>query len=188
MPSSIEWNPGSIPPGIFLRTKGQPKAKDIKNNEATHTPHVLIASFLTVLSFTPNLFKGYPLPSLILYSPNLSVFVDESCDFGINKKSSPYYIITMIFHDQSFNIQEQIDKLEYELSRLGYEKHVVHTEPLIMRRGEYGYLAPSERRAIFQKIYHFTVRSNIRYKQFYFDKKEFINTFELRARIAVAKA
>ena len=53
-----------------------------------------------------------------------------------------------------------------------------------MRRGEYGYLSPMERKTIFQKIYHFAIRSNIRFKQFYFDKKEFTNTFELRARIA----
>ncbi|MBR2067237.1 MAG: DUF3800 domain-containing protein [Solobacterium sp.] len=70
---------------------------------------------------------------------NLSVFVDESGDFGMNKKSSPYYIITMVFHDQSFNMQDQIARLENELTNLGYKDHVVHTEPLIMRRGEYGY-------------------------------------------------
>ena len=47
-------------------------------------------------------------------------------------------------------IKKQIDRLEYELSKLGYENHVVHTEPLIMRRGEYGYLSPMERKTIFQ--------------------------------------
>ena len=115
---------------------------------------------------------------------NISVFVDESGDFGMNKKSSPYYIITMVFHDQNFDIQDKIARLENELSNLGYKDHVVHTEPLIMRRGEYGYLSPLERKAIFQKIYHFAIRCKIKYKQFYFDKKEFKDVFELRARIA----
>lgn len=114
----------------------------------------------------------------------LSVFVDESGDFGMNNKSSPYYIITMVFHDQSFDIQDKIIRLEKELSNLGYKDHVVHTEPLIMRRGEYGYLSPLERKTIFQKMYHFAIKSKIRYKQFYFDKKEFKDVFELRARIA----
>lgn len=31
----------------------------------------------------------------------ISVFVDESGDFGEYEKHSPYYIVTMVFHDQS---------------------------------------------------------------------------------------
>ena len=114
----------------------------------------------------------------------LSIFVDESGDFGMSKNSSPYYVITMVFHDQYFDIQNQIDRLENELSSLGYRNHVVHCDPLIMRRGEYGYLSPLERKAIFQKLYHFAIRCNIRYKQFYFVKKEVKDVFDLRARIA----
>ena len=114
----------------------------------------------------------------------LSVFVDESGDFGMSENSSPYYVITMVFHDQGFDIQDQISRLEKELANLGYKDHVVHSEPLIMRRGEYGYLSPLERKAIFQKIYHFAIRCDIRYKQFYFEKREVKDAFELRARIA----
>ena len=115
---------------------------------------------------------------------NLSVFVDESGDFGINDKASPYYVITMVFHDQNFNIADQVERLEKELSNLGFANHVVHCDPLIMRRAEYGYLSPKDRKAIFQKIYHFAIRCNIKYKQFYFLKKESKDSFELRAKIA----
>lgn len=114
----------------------------------------------------------------------LSLFVDESGDFGINSKASTYYIITMILHDQSFDISEQLKRLDDELSNLGYKDHIVHTEPLISRRGEYCNLSPSERKAIFNKIYHFTIRCNIKYKQFYFLKRECKDTFDLRAKIA----
>ena len=31
----------------------------------------------------------------------LSIFIDESGDFGTYDIRSPYYIITMVFHDQS---------------------------------------------------------------------------------------
>ena len=79
----------------------------------------------------------------------LSIFVDESGDFGMSEKSSPYYVLTMVFHDQDNDIYEQINRLEIELSLLGFREHVVHTEPLIMRRGEYGNLTPLERKAIF---------------------------------------
>lgn len=38
----------------------------------------------------------------------LSIFVDESGDFGAFSKHSPYYIITMILHDQSQDITDNI--------------------------------------------------------------------------------
>lgn len=52
----------------------------------------------------------------------LSVFVDESGDFGEYSSHSPYYIITMIFHNQDKNIQPLIEKLEYELSNAGFNE------------------------------------------------------------------
>ena len=50
----------------------------------------------------------------------LSIFVDESGDFGPCAKRSPFYIITMIFHDQTKDISEDISKLESEFKNLGY--------------------------------------------------------------------
>ena len=42
----------------------------------------------------------------------ISVFVDESGDFGEYEKHSPYYIVTMVFHDQSKDIRQDIIKLD----------------------------------------------------------------------------
>lgn len=61
----------------------------------------------------------------------LSIFVDESGDFGKYSTHSPYYIIVMVLHDQSKDISSEITKLNIELANLGYKNHVVHTEPLI---------------------------------------------------------
>ena len=36
----------------------------------------------------------------------LSIFVDESGDFGEYSPHSPYYIITMVLHDQSKDISK----------------------------------------------------------------------------------
>ena len=44
----------------------------------------------------------------------LSIFVDESGDFGEYAKHSPFYIITMILHDQSQDISRDIAKLRSE--------------------------------------------------------------------------
>ena len=50
----------------------------------------------------------------------LSVFVDESGDFGEYEKHAPYYIITMILHDQSGDISEKNSKLSESLKNIGY--------------------------------------------------------------------
>ena len=44
----------------------------------------------------------------------LSVFIDESGDFGEYASHSPYYIITMVFHDQSIPITEAVHRLDQE--------------------------------------------------------------------------
>ena len=46
----------------------------------------------------------------------LSIFIDESGDFGEYSFHSPYYIIAMVFHNQSYVIQNQIQYLDTELS------------------------------------------------------------------------
>ena len=51
------------------------------------------------------------LPAVFIYRGimrELSVFVDESGDFGDYEKHAPYYIITMILHDQSVDISAEI--------------------------------------------------------------------------------
>ena len=67
----------------------------------------------------------------------LSVFIDESGDFGDYRLHSSYYIISMVFHDQSDDIQPQIKKLEENLSYIGYPHHCTHIGPII--RNEYEY-------------------------------------------------
>ena len=46
----------------------------------------------------------------------LSVFIDESGDFGEYDEQTPYYIITMVFHEQSHSISDAVAKLDQELS------------------------------------------------------------------------
>ena len=43
---------------------------------------------------------------------NLSIFIDESGDFGEVKTLPSYYIVTMVFHNQDTDISEDIKKLE----------------------------------------------------------------------------
>lgn len=50
----------------------------------------------------------------------LSIFIDESGDFGPYSHHSPWYIVTMVFHNQDINIDEPVQYLENQLEQLGY--------------------------------------------------------------------
>ncbi|MBR5385970.1 MAG: DUF3800 domain-containing protein [Clostridiales bacterium] len=115
----------------------------------------------------------------------LSIFVDESGDFGVYEKHSPYYIVTMILHDQEHDITADISKLDEALKNLGYKHNfAIHTEPLIRKEEIYHDTPPNERRTIFSKLFFFTLKSDIKYKCFLFDKKQFGDTLLLEARMA----
>ena len=42
----------------------------------------------------------------------LSVFIDESGDFGELKDRPAYYLVSRIFHDQKYNIDNEVTQLE----------------------------------------------------------------------------
>lgn len=63
----------------------------------------------------------------------LSIFIDESGDFGKYAVHSPYYIITMVFHEQGKSIEDEVSKLEQELRYLGVSSHCIHTGPIIRK-------------------------------------------------------
>ena len=67
----------------------------------------------------------------------LSIFIDESGDFGEYDHHSPYYIITMVFHDQQEDIQPAVSKLNQELSYLNLNNLCIHTGPIIEKKDFY---------------------------------------------------
>ena len=63
----------------------------------------------------------------------LSVFIDESGDFGPYEIHAPYYLVSMILHNQNTDINENIKFFDTHLLNLGYQHHAIHTGPLIKR-------------------------------------------------------
>lgn len=100
----------------------------------------------------------------------LSIFIDESGDFGEYSFHSPYYIITMVFHNQTVDIQEQIQYLDRELSFLGLNNLCIHTGPIIRKEEIYKSMEISERRRIFNKMMAFIRAIDIKYKCFHIEK------------------
>ena len=100
----------------------------------------------------------------------LSIFIDESGDFGEYDYHSPWYIVTMVFHNQENSIQEPLEYLEKELSLLGLKNHCVHTGPIIRKEEDYSAMSYLERRKIFNKMVVFLRQSGIKYKSLHIEK------------------
>lgn len=100
----------------------------------------------------------------------LSIFVDESGHFDMTSKVSPYYLVSFVFHDQSFDIVNNLKKLDTYLAEKGYLNHCIHTEPIIRSKGIYETISPEDRHRIFDALVHFARKSPIQYKTFFTEK------------------
>ena len=101
----------------------------------------------------------------------LSIFVDESGDFGEYNHNSPYYIVTFITHEQENPIDSFVQTLDSNLKDLNLNIQAIHTAPLIRREQVYKFLKSDERLKIFNKFFHFTRKVGIKYKNIIVDKK-----------------
>lgn len=93
----------------------------------------------------------------------LSVFVDESGNFGYPDRVSRYYVVGFVLHDQDVPIQSAIDDLDLRLRDLHLPYHVFHAGPLIRREKGYEFMDWSLRRHIFSAMMAFARKVNFRY-------------------------
>ena len=114
----------------------------------------------------------------------LSVFIDESGDFGTYEPHAPMYLVTMVLHDQSIDISDQIQALNEYVHNLGYCDHAIHTGPLIRRESIYENDYVEARRKLFNTLFNFTRKLNIHYICTKVDKSECSDIIQLTARIS----
>lgn len=93
----------------------------------------------------------------------LSVFIDESGDFGQYNPDYPNYYVAMVLHNQQTDISKNIDALERQISNWGYPDHTIHTGPLIRRESVYRNDLREQRKALFNALYHFTRMLDVHY-------------------------
>ncbi len=117
--------------------------------------------------------RGYSSPFLIreIVVKELSIFVDESGDFGEYNHISPFYLVTLILHEQSNSINEQVETLDLCLSNINIDAKAIHTAPLIRREDVYKVLAKDDRMKIFNTFFHFMRKVDIKYKNIIVEKK-----------------
>ena len=100
----------------------------------------------------------------------IEVFIDESGDFGQYSEHSPYYFVTMVFHEAAEELYSKICDLEYRLSVLGLENHCIHSSPAIRGEDEYYGIDLAVRRKIVSSLMAFMHKASFRYKCFFVKK------------------
>ena len=113
----------------------------------------------------------------------LSCFIDEAGDFGEYEPHSPYYIVSVIAHEQDKSIQSEIEGLEHYLSSLGFPHHAIHTAPLIRREGDYEYLDMEQRKKLFNLLFRFARMCPIKFFTALVKKSECADSDILEAKI-----
>lgn len=63
----------------------------------------------------------------------LSIFIDESGDFGKIVERPAYYLVTLLFHNQKNEISANVKKLEDSTKNSGFDFEYIHTGPVIRR-------------------------------------------------------
>lgn len=113
----------------------------------------------------------------------LSVFVDESGDFGVYDPRSPFYIISLVFHNQTVSIDEDLIKLEAEMNNIGWPNHCFHAGPIIRSENEYKDYSLIERQRVLKRLMTFTRKLDIHYTSLFVEKKE-VDSIQLTVRLS----
>ena len=66
----------------------------------------------------------------------LNIFIDETGNFGTGDGTSLLYGLSFVFHDNTYNINKDINALNDRLNRINY-KGMIHTSELVSKRDEY---------------------------------------------------
>lgn len=113
----------------------------------------------------------------------LSIFVDESGDFGRVDNSPPYYLVTLVFHSQADDISAQLVKLNKELKENDCPKYI-HTGPIIRRETPYQNMTIDERRSLLYKMRMFFLHLPISHTTIKINRREANDKFALTAQIS----
>lgn len=118
----------------------------------------------------------------------LSIFIDESGDLGDYQNHSPFYIISLIFHEQSKGITGEIKKLNDFLEENNLPNHTIHTAPLIRQEQIYKNMDISIRSKLFRQLFNFIRNTDVSYKTIVVDKKMYSKQVDMTKLITMELA
>ena len=93
----------------------------------------------------------------------LSVFIDESGDFGPYDSKAPYYLVAMVLHNQDIDISENIAVMNEHMRNINFDEHAIHTGPLIRRESIYSNELMENRKRLFNALFNFARRLDFKY-------------------------
>ena len=114
----------------------------------------------------------------------LSIFIDESGDFGEITERPSYYLVTMVFHNQDININENIAKLEESVRVSGFDVEYIHTGPVIRREEVFTNYSIDERRKLLYKMLNFYNNCEIFHDTVVINRKEAADKLTLSGKLA----
>ncbi|MCL2787857.1 MAG: DUF3800 domain-containing protein [Micrococcales bacterium] len=116
----------------------------------------------------------------------LSIFVDESGDFGTD---SGYYVVALILHDQAEDVTEQLTRLTDHLRASGLSAdRAIHTGAAIRGEDVYRGMPVEMRRREFARLFAFARRVPALHQTFSFRKCEHPERLKLKGAISRALA
>lgn len=98
----------------------------------------------------------------------LSIFIDESGDVGC---VSDFYLVSLVFHEQRFDIGENIRLYELALREHGLDRMPFHFNPLINGNDDYRWQGIQRRKQQLHAFVTFFEHLPITHKVFVYDKK-----------------
>lgn len=114
----------------------------------------------------------------------LSIFIDESGDFGSYEQHAPFYLVSMVLHDQTIDIADNLNGLSVHLKNLGLKKHAIHTGPLIRRESIYSYDRMEDRKRIFNALFNFARKLDFNYICAQIKKSECPDVISMTAKLS----
>ncbi len=114
----------------------------------------------------------------------LSIFIDESGDFGEVKERPAYYLVTFVFHDQEKDISDHVHKLEQSTHHSGFPFEYIHTGPVIRREDVFCHYNIDERRKLLYKMLNFVNSCPILQETIIVDRKEAANKIDLSGKLS----
>lgn len=113
----------------------------------------------------------------------LNIFVDETGEFGFDNGASDLYGVSFTFHEQSVDLKNELIKLNERLEKIGFPK-MIHMADLIMKRGDYQAFDIKKRKSIFNAIYQFSRRIDVKYHTIIIDKRYTDNKRVLKSQLS----
>ena len=115
----------------------------------------------------------------------LSVFVDESGRFLYPDGDSSFYIVGMVFHDQSVDISSAVRDFDRSIYSLGLDPDafVFHAGPLVRREKGYEFFSRNHRGKIYNRMMTFARRIDFKWHCLCVDKKYINSTLQIVGRL-----